>query len=115
MSRGRDRAYLKPAHGAVLPLASGRRLALLIMADKNQGLLGQCLTRVTEYLCQLPVYMCEVVEPVSVTSWRNQLARILVDPAALPELGRRGLERMRTRYTVAAVTDTYVETIGAVL
>jgi len=50
-----------------------------------------------------------------VTGWRDQLARILADPAALPELGRRGFERMRTHYTVAAMTDAYLEAIGAVL
>ncbi|MGC2652826.1 MAG: glycosyltransferase [Mycobacterium sp.] len=56
-----------------------------------------------------------VVEPVSVAGWRDQLARILADPAALPSVGRRGFERMRTHYTVAAMTDAYLEAIGAVL
>ncbi len=56
-----------------------------------------------------------VVDPVSVTGWRDQLARILTDRAALPEVGRRGFERMRTHYTVAAMTDAYLEAIGAVL
>lgn len=56
-----------------------------------------------------------VVEPVSVAGWRHQLACILADPAALPRVGRRGFERMRTHYTVAAMTDAYLEAIGAVL
>jgi glycosyltransferase involved in cell wall biosynthesis/GT2 family glycosyltransferase len=56
-----------------------------------------------------------VVEPVSVAGWRDRLARILAGPAALPEVGRRGFARMRTHYTVAAMTDAYVEAIGAVL
>jgi glycosyltransferase involved in cell wall biosynthesis len=56
-----------------------------------------------------------VVDPVSVTGWRDQLAHILADPAALPELGRRGFERMRTHYTAAAMTDAYLEAIGAML
>ena len=50
MSRERDRAYLKPAPGAMLPLPSGRRLAVLIVADENHELLEQCLASVTEHL-----------------------------------------------------------------
>ncbi|OBK16393.1 glycosyltransferase [Mycobacterium asiaticum] len=56
-----------------------------------------------------------VVEPVSVTAWRDQLAEILRDPDALPEVGRRGFERMQTHYTVAAMADAYLDAIGAVL
>ena len=57
VSRERDRAYLKPAPGAVLPLPSGRRLAVLIVADENHELLEQCLASVTEHLPELPVYI----------------------------------------------------------
>jgi glycosyltransferase involved in cell wall biosynthesis/GT2 family glycosyltransferase len=56
-----------------------------------------------------------VVEPVSVAGWRDQLAHILADPAALPIVGRRGFERMHAHYTVAAMTDAYLAAIGAVL
>ena len=56
-----------------------------------------------------------LVEPVSVSGWRDQLARILVDPAALPSAGLRGFERMRRHYTVEAMTDAYVDAINAVL
>lgn len=56
-----------------------------------------------------------VVEPVSVSGWREQLARILADPGALPSVGRRGYERMRKHYTVEAMTDAYLDAIAAVL
>ncbi len=56
-----------------------------------------------------------VVEPVSVAGWRDQLASILADPGALPAVGRRGFDRARTHYTVAAMTDAYLKAIGAVL
>jgi glycosyltransferase involved in cell wall biosynthesis/GT2 family glycosyltransferase len=56
-----------------------------------------------------------VVEPVSASGWRNQLAEILADPDALPAVGRRGLERLRKHYTVEAMTDAYLAAIGAVL
>ncbi len=56
-----------------------------------------------------------VVEPVSVPAWRDQLTRILAEPAALPIVGRRGHERLRTHYTAAAMTDAYLAAIGAVL
>lgn len=56
-----------------------------------------------------------VVEPVSVAGWRKHLAAILADPDALPEVGRRGFERLRKLYTVEAMTDAYVEAINAVL
>jgi len=56
-----------------------------------------------------------LVEPVSVSGWREQLARILADPDQLPSVGRRGYERMRTHYTVQAMTDAYLDAIGAVL
>nr|WP_082994489.1 glycosyltransferase [Mycobacterium gordonae] len=56
-----------------------------------------------------------VVEPVSVSAWRNQLAEILTDLDALPEIGWRGFERVQTHYTVEAMTDAYLEAIGAVM
>lgn len=56
-----------------------------------------------------------LVEPVSVSGWREHLARILADPGALPSVGRRGYERMRKCYTVETMTDCYLEAIGAVL
>lgn len=56
-----------------------------------------------------------VVEPVSASAWRDQLAEILADPDALPEVGRRGWERMQQHYTVAAMTDAYLDAIGAVM
>ncbi|MCV7411503.1 glycosyl transferase family 1 [Mycobacterium florentinum] len=56
-----------------------------------------------------------VVEPVSVSGWREHLGQILADPGALPTVGRLGLERMRKRYTVEAMTDAYIDAIGTVL
>ncbi|UXA07483.1 glycosyltransferase [Mycobacterium sp. SMC-2] len=56
-----------------------------------------------------------VVEPVSVSGWREHLARILADPAALPSVGWRGFERMHKHYTVEAMTDAYLDAIDAVL
>lgn len=56
-----------------------------------------------------------VVEPVSATAWRSQLAEILTDVDALPEVGWRGFERLHTHYTVEAMTDAYLEAIGAVM
>ncbi len=56
-----------------------------------------------------------LVEPISVAGWRDQLARILADPGALPSVGQRGYDRMRQHYTVEAMTDAYVEAIEAVL
>lgn len=56
-----------------------------------------------------------LVEPVSVSGWREQLARILADPDQLPSVGRRGYERMRMHYTVQAMTDAYLDAIQAVL
>ncbi|KZS62570.1 glycosyltransferase [Mycobacterium ostraviense] len=56
-----------------------------------------------------------VVEPASVSGWREQLAKILADPTALPSVGRRGFERMQRHYTVAAMTDAYLDAIAAVL
>ena len=49
------------------------------------------------------------------SAWRNQLAEILADPDALPEVGQRGLQRMQTHYTVEAMTDAYLEAIDAVM
>ncbi|MGV7426576.1 glycosyltransferase [Mycobacterium kansasii] len=56
-----------------------------------------------------------VVEPVSVSGWREQLAEILADPAALPSVGRRGFHRMQQHYTVAAMADAYLDAIATVL
>ncbi|WP_406814327.1 glycosyltransferase [Mycobacterium sp. M23085] len=56
-----------------------------------------------------------LVESVSVSGWREQLCRILAEPAALPMVGRRGHERMRKHYTVGAMTDAYLDAIGAVM
>ncbi|OMC45279.1 glycosyltransferase [Mycobacterium sp. IS-1264] len=56
-----------------------------------------------------------LVEPVSVPGWRENLARILADPGALPSVGRRGFERMHRHYTVEAMTDAYVDAINGVL
>jgi hypothetical protein len=42
-------------------------------------------------------------------------AQILTAPEALPSVGRRGFDRMRKHYTVAAMTDAYVDAINAVL
>lgn len=56
-----------------------------------------------------------LVEPVSVAQWRAQLAQILSDPGALPEVGQRGYERMRKHYTVTAMADAYLDAINAVL
>lgn len=56
-----------------------------------------------------------VVEPVTVAGWRDALSAVFDAPTELPEVGRRGLERMRTHYTVEAMTDAYLDAIGAVL
>lgn len=56
-----------------------------------------------------------VVEPVTVSAWRDCLAEILAKPGELPSMGRRGHERMRLHYTVEAMTDDYLEAIEAVL
>jgi glycosyltransferase involved in cell wall biosynthesis len=56
-----------------------------------------------------------LVEPVTVSGWREQLSRLLADPGALPSVGRRGYERMRKHYTVEAMTDAYLDAIRAVL
>jgi glycosyltransferase involved in cell wall biosynthesis/GT2 family glycosyltransferase len=56
-----------------------------------------------------------LVEPVSVSGWREHLAQILADPDALPSVGQRGFERMHKHYTVAAMTDAYLDAINAVL
>lgn len=56
-----------------------------------------------------------VVEPVSVPAWRGCLAEILAHPGELPAAGLRGYERMRRHYTVEAMTDAYLDAIGAVL
>jgi glycosyltransferase involved in cell wall biosynthesis len=56
-----------------------------------------------------------LVEPVSVQGWREHLAEILSDPAALPSVGLHGFERMRKHYTVEAMTDAYLDAIDAIL
>jgi glycosyltransferase involved in cell wall biosynthesis/GT2 family glycosyltransferase len=55
-----------------------------------------------------------LVDPISVSGWREQLTQILADPGALPTVGQRGHERMLTHYTVEAMTDAYVAAIEAV-
>ena len=56
-----------------------------------------------------------VVEQPSVSAWREHLAGILSDPDSLPAMGQRGYERMRTHYTVQAMTDDYLDAISGVL
>lgn len=56
-----------------------------------------------------------LVDNVSARGWRECLAPILADPAGLPAVGRRGFERMQRHYTVAAMTDAYLDAIRAVL
>ncbi|MBW0016733.1 MAG: glycosyltransferase [Mycobacterium sp.] len=56
-----------------------------------------------------------VVEPVSVSGWREQLAEILSSPEDLNAVGQRGLARLRTHYTVEAMTDAYLDAIEEVL
>ena len=56
-----------------------------------------------------------LVEDISVQGWRECLAEILTDPAALPSVGQRGFDRMNKHYTVAAMADAYLEAIEAVL
>ncbi|OSC40982.1 glycosyltransferase [Mycobacterium decipiens] len=56
-----------------------------------------------------------VVEPVSVSGWRTRLASILSEPTTLPAVGLSGFQRLRTHYTVEAMTDAYLHAIGAVL
>ena len=56
-----------------------------------------------------------LVENVSVEGWRERLAEILADPAALPSVGQRGFERMSKHYTVEAMADSYVDAINEVL
>jgi glycosyltransferase involved in cell wall biosynthesis len=56
-----------------------------------------------------------LIDPVSVTGWRQRLAHILADPDALQDVGQRGLDRMRQYYTVEAMADAYLDAINAVL
>ncbi len=56
-----------------------------------------------------------LVDPVSVSGWRESLAHILAEPDALPSVGRRGFERMHKCYTVEAMADAYLDAINAVL
>jgi glycosyltransferase involved in cell wall biosynthesis/GT2 family glycosyltransferase len=56
-----------------------------------------------------------LVENVSVEGWRECLAEILADPAALPSVGQHGFERMSEHYTVEAMVDAYVDAINRVL
>lgn len=56
-----------------------------------------------------------LVDPVSVSGWREHLTRIMADPDALPSVGQRGYERMRKHYTVEAMADAYLDAIGAIL
>jgi glycosyltransferase involved in cell wall biosynthesis len=71
-------------------------------------------------VCAVPEMLDEgragiVVDPVSVEGWRRALARLLADPDAMPEIGRRGRARMSAHYTIDAMTDAYVDAIGRVL
>ena len=71
-------------------------------------------------ICEVPEMLDHgragfVVEPVTVQRWREELGRILADPDALPEVGRRGFARMQARYTIEAMTDAYLDAIGSVL
>jgi glycosyltransferase involved in cell wall biosynthesis len=56
-----------------------------------------------------------LVEPVTASAWRDRLAEILTDPDALSSVGRRGYDRLRQHYTVEAMTDAYLDAIGAVI
>jgi glycosyltransferase involved in cell wall biosynthesis len=56
-----------------------------------------------------------VVDDVSVKGWRSAIADILANPDVLPEMGYRGFERMSAHYTVEAMTDAYLDAIGAVI
>lgn len=56
-----------------------------------------------------------IVEQISVDAWRNALHCLLAEPDALPELGRRGRDRMAENYTVDVMADAYLHAIGSVL
>ncbi|WAC92654.1 glycosyltransferase [Mycobacterium sp. Aquia_213] len=56
-----------------------------------------------------------LVDPPSAQGWRERLAEILADPAALQAVGMQGFERMRKHYTVEAMTDAYLDAIDAIL
>jgi glycosyltransferase involved in cell wall biosynthesis len=56
-----------------------------------------------------------LVGNVSAEGWRECLAEILADPAALPSVGQRGFERMSKHYTVEAMADAYIDAIKEVL
>jgi glycosyltransferase involved in cell wall biosynthesis len=56
-----------------------------------------------------------LVDPPTAQGWRERLAEILADPAALPSVGMQGFERMRKHYTVEAMTDAYLDAIDAIL
>jgi glycosyltransferase involved in cell wall biosynthesis len=56
-----------------------------------------------------------LVEDVSVDGWRECLAKVLADPAALQSVGQHGFERMTKHYTVEAMADAYIDAIDAVL
>jgi hypothetical protein len=46
---------------------------------------------------------------------RSGLTSLAAEPTELPPVGLRGFHRIRQRYTVAAMTDAYVDAITAVL
>jgi glycosyltransferase involved in cell wall biosynthesis len=56
-----------------------------------------------------------LVEPVSVSGWRDHLGQILAAPDELPSIGQRGFERMHKYYTVEAMTDAYLDAIHAIV
>ncbi|GFG67016.1 hypothetical protein MKUB_45060 [Mycobacterium kubicae] len=55
-----------------------------------------------------------LVDSVSVSGWRDRLAKILAQPSALPAVGQLGFRRLCTHYTVEAMADAYLDAIGAV-
>lgn len=82
--------------------------------------MGRAIPVVSSAVCAVPEMLDFgkagfLVDPITVQGWRECLAKILADPAALPSVGMRGYERMRTHYTVEAMTDAYLDAIDAVL
>jgi glycosyltransferase involved in cell wall biosynthesis len=82
--------------------------------------MGRAIPVVSSAVCAVPEMLDFgkagfLVDPITVQAWRERLAEMLADPAALPAVGMRGYERMRTHYTVEAMTDAYLDAIDAVL
>jgi glycosyltransferase involved in cell wall biosynthesis/GT2 family glycosyltransferase len=48
-----------------------------------------------------------VVDDISVAGWRDALADLLARPQDWRDLGERGFDRMRERYTIEAMADAY--------